>query len=90
MTESKLHCPPADETSDSIELAERYGLALDELVKMLQATVALGREQEYDEDLLWETMANRLQYPAHYRLSKRRMAELLGAALVMLSSGPPS
>jgi hypothetical protein len=78
------HCPPpaAAEWSDSAAIADAFALALDGVTELMRDFTSLD---ELDEDIAWSTFAHRLQYPAHYRLSKRRMAELLAAAIGMLT-----
>jgi hypothetical protein len=65
----------------SAAMAEAYVAAVDSVFALMRDARTLN---EHDEDIAWATFANRLQYPAHYRLSKRQMAELLSAAVSIL------
>lgn len=71
----------AAEHSDSVALADRYGLCLEAVISLMHDARDLSK---YGEDVAWQTFANRLQYPAHYRFSKKQLAELLSGALGML------
>ncbi len=65
----------------SAAMAKTHVAAMDGVFALMRDAQKLD---DYDEDIAWATFANRLQFPAHYRFSKRQLAELLSAAVSLL------